>query len=67
MFLRYTKKPWLLREEILTMTFLESQSPIIVDEVQKVPDLLDEIHWIIENCPFKMHQCYSQSINISLQ
>lgn len=25
------------------------QEPVIIDEVQKVPQLLDEIHWLIEN------------------
>lgn len=25
------------------------KEPIIIDEVQKAPQLLDEIHWLIEN------------------
>lgn len=45
-FVRYTHRPALLREELErwprgTLT--------ILDEVQKVPLLLDEVHWLIEN------------------
>ena len=48
---RLTHRPSLLREECLALISrgeLKNQ-PVIVDEVQKVPDLLDEIHWLIEN------------------
>ncbi|MCK4608755.1 MAG: ATP-binding protein [Gammaproteobacteria bacterium] len=47
--LRYLKQPNLFREEILALSEQELQYPIIVDEVQKVPLLLNEIHWLIEN------------------
>jgi uncharacterized protein len=43
---RYLSRPALLREE------LESQrrgTLVVIDEVQKVPQLLDEVHWLIEN------------------
>ena len=47
-FRRYTANPERLREEI------ESAGPrrrvqVVIDEVQKVPALLDEAHWLIEN------------------
>jgi uncharacterized protein len=48
-FLRFTKQPYLLREEILAMDKKKFQDPIIIDEVQKIPPLLNEIHWLIEN------------------
>lgn len=44
--LRYLQRPYLLREELRTA---EPGQLIILDEVQKVPSLLDEVHWLIEN------------------
>lgn len=46
---RYMAAPHLLREELLSATAKETQYPIIIDEVQKVPMLLNEVHWLIEN------------------
>ncbi|HHV04442.1 MAG: AAA family ATPase [Bacteroidales bacterium] len=44
---KYQRKPSLLREEL---TMLEDGSgPIIIDEIQKIPALMDEIHWLITN------------------
>ena len=41
----YASRPSLLRER-----FSVAKAPLIViDEVQKVPALLDEVHWLIEN------------------
>jgi len=49
-FERLNRKPSLLREEILAMPKQQEQaSPIIIDEIQKVPALLDEVHWLIVN------------------
>jgi predicted AAA+ superfamily ATPase len=48
--MRYLKRPESLREEVLALTDL-TQFPIIIDEIQKAPALLDEIHWLIENVP----------------
>lgn len=39
-------RPSLLREEC---QMLEEGRIVIVDEIQKVPALLDEVHWLIEN------------------
>ena len=47
--LDYSKAPHLLREQILAFDDDVLAYPIIIDEVQKVPALLDEIHWLIEN------------------
>lgn len=46
---RLEKNPHLLREEILACKPEQLRQPIIIDEVQKVPALLDEVHWLIEN------------------
>lgn len=48
-FLKFNKQPHLLREEILTLDNKQLSYPIIIDEVQKAPALLDEVHWLIEN------------------
>ncbi|MFN9042183.1 MAG: AAA family ATPase, partial [Planctomyces sp.] len=39
-----TRDPGLLREEVP-----EDASRVVIDEVQKVPGLLDEVHWMIEH------------------
>jgi predicted AAA+ superfamily ATPase len=43
---RYTQRPSLLREELEAEP---TRRLVVVDEIQKVPGLLDEIHWLIEN------------------
>src|SRR3989338_7733749 len=40
----YVSRPALLRER-----YLDHKGFIVIDEVQKVPQLLDEVHWLIEN------------------
>lgn len=49
LYLRYSKRPHIFREEILASPEQKLKHPIIVDEVQLVPLLLNEIHWLIEN------------------
>ena len=43
-FADYVSRPSLLRER-----YQDHQGLIVIDEIQKVPDLLNEIHWMIEN------------------
>ncbi len=43
------KRPWRLREEIEAAPAALRSIPVIIDEVQKAPALLDEVHWLIEN------------------
>ncbi len=43
--LRYLQKPWLLREELLAKSIKQL---VVIDEIQKVPALLDEVHYLIE-------------------
>jgi len=43
------RRPALLRERLLAAAPERLRSPVILDEVQKVPALLDEVHWLIEN------------------
>lgn len=49
LYLQLLKHPHELREEILELEKNELKNPIIIDEIQKIPALLDEIHWLIEN------------------
>lgn len=46
---RLLASPHLLREELLALTPDELKYPVIIDEVQKAPALLNEVHWLIEN------------------
>src|SRR3989338_10363151 len=50
---RLIKSPYLLREELLSMLPVKQACPIIIDEVQKIPELLNEVHWLIENNKFQ--------------
>jgi predicted AAA+ superfamily ATPase len=55
------KRPWLLREKLLAETTDVRERPVILDEVQKVPALLDEVHWLIENEGFQFILCGSSA------
>ena len=48
-FADYLSRPALLREQCLGKR-LQPGSLVVLDEVQKLPALLDEVHWLIENC-----------------
>lgn len=50
-------RPARLREEVLA----GKPELVIVDEVQKVPALLDEVHWCLENTPTKFILCGSSA------
>ena len=59
-FRRYSDNPELLRQEII----LDGPPPgnqIVIDEVQKIPALLDEVHWLIENSGVKFALCGSSA------
>lgn len=49
LFIEILKNPSLLRERLLAKDDSTLNMPIILDEVQKVPQVLDEVHWLIEN------------------
>lgn len=57
-YIRYLQRPGLLRDELRdaprgTLT--------LIDEIQKVPALLDEIHWLIENRGLHFGLCGSSA------
>ncbi len=45
-FRRYTTHPEWLRTELLQD---KKEQLVVIDEIQKVPSLLDEVHWLVEN------------------
>ncbi len=60
-FLEYTKSPFLLRERLMARKEQANQYPVIIDEVQKVPHVLDEVHWLIENQGINFILCGSSA------
>lgn len=56
-----TRRPSLLRERLLAMPPEKLRPPVILDEVQKVPQLLDEIHGLIENPGLSFILCGSSA------
>ncbi len=61
LFVEFSKRPALLREQLLAKPAGELQQPIILDEVQKVPQILDEVHWLIENKGLRFILCGSSA------
>lgn len=58
---RFTASPDLLRQEVLQLTNEQLKYPIVVDEIQKVPQLLNEVHWLIENTQAQFILCGSSA------
>lgn len=50
-YLRYLHEPWRIRAEIQRELERAESLVVLIDEVQKVPLLLDEVHWCIEEFP----------------
>jgi len=59
-FRRYLARPELLRQEIEAEGPRENRQ-IVIDEIQKVPALLDEVHWLIENRGLHFALCGSSA------
>ena len=59
-FRRYVTRPELLRQEIASER-PEPKRQIVIDEIQKVPGLLDEVHWLIENRRLHFALCGSSA------
>ena len=60
---RLIRHPGIIREECMAanLTGETQQYPIIIDEIQKIPNLLDEVHWLIENRGLKFILCGSSA------
>ena len=57
---RYAVRPELLRQEI-EAGGADPARQIVIDEVQKAPALLDEVHWLIENRGLRFALCGSSA------
>lgn len=57
-YMRFNQRPSLLRE---MCSLTDEGSLIIIDEVQKVPALLDEVHWLIANKGLRFILCGSSA------
>jgi len=60
---RFLQNPGLLREELLApgSVKIRGANPVLIDEVQKVPDLLDEVHSLIEDEGIRFILCGSSA------
>jgi len=56
-FVRYTRRPAALRDELAA----RPADLVVIDEIQKVPALLDEVHWLIENRGTRFVLCGSSA------
>jgi len=61
LFINMTKNPALLRELLIAKPKEKLKLPVILDEVQKVPQVLDEVHWLIENKGLSFILCGSSA------
>ena len=59
--LEFSKRPALLRERLSAQNTSVLKHPIILDEMQKVPLILDEVHWLIENKGLQFILCGSSA------
>ena len=59
--LEFTRHPAALREQLLAKDPSALRAPVILDEVQKVPQILDEVQWLIENRGINFILCGSSA------
>ena len=61
LFFEMSKNPSLLREQLFAKDEALLKEPVILDKVQKVPQVLDEVHWLIENKGLRFVLCGSSA------
>ncbi len=71
LYLRYLREPYLFRQDLLDQPKEKLALPIIIDEIQKVPMLLNEVHRMIEGeklqfilCGSSARQLRKRSVNL---
>lgn len=57
-FVKYQHNPSILTQEL---SLHHKNDWVVIDEIQKVPELLDEVHWLIENQHLKFALCGSSA------
>lgn len=60
---RCIQDPTVIRQELSGrgLSVSNQTDPVIIDEIQKVPDLLDEVHWMIERMGIRFVLCGSSA------
>ncbi len=60
---RLLREPNLIREQCLAagLDANSQRDPIIIDEIQKIPALIDEVHWLMENKGLRFILCGSSA------
>ena len=61
---RLLRRPQLLREELLSFG---EETLVVIDEIQKIPQLLDEVHWLIVNRGIRFILCGSSARKLKRQ
>lgn len=67
LFLRYMREPYLFRSDLLNQPKEKLELPIIIDEIQKVPELLNEVHRMIEGENLQFILCGSSARKLRTQ
>ena len=57
-FERFFRRPALLREELMNS---DHRDLVIIDEIQKIPQLLNEVHWLMKNRQIRFILCGSSA------
>ena len=60
---RLLRAPQLIREECAATGIdgISQRDPVVIDEIQKIPALMDEVHWLIENKGLRFILCGSSA------
>ncbi len=61
LFIELGMQPSRLRQQLLARSDVVLRHPVILDEVQKIPQVLDEVHWLIENKGLRFILCGSSA------
>ena len=59
--IEFTRAPWVFAERVMGLPEEQRQAPIVVDEAQKAPAILDEVHRLIENAGLSFVLCGSSA------
>jgi len=62
-----TVRPAKLREEVLQLGNSQPDPLVIIDEIQVVPGLLPEVHWLLENSSTRFVLCGSSARKLRRQ
>ncbi len=55
-FFDYRTRPALLRER-----YARSRQTVVIDEVQRIPELMGDVHWLLENSAVRFILCGSSA------